>query len=216
MSEKPILHGADASPFVRKVRVALAEKGIEYDQVPVMPMGLPKEYIAISPLGKIPCWTEGDFALPDSSAIIAYLERKQPTPALYPEDAREFGRALWYEEYSDTRFTEVVGGLFFNRVVKAKILKQEPDEAAVQKSLEGLPAVLDYLEREIGDKEVLAGGQFSIADIALGSVCVNLAHAGETVSASRWPKLAAYVERIHGRPSFKPIIEAEKAQLAAL
>ena len=85
MSEKPVLHGVNASPFVRKARVALAEKGIEYETVPVMPMGQPAEYYEISPLGKIPCYVEGDFALPDSSVIIAYLERKQSEPRLYPE-----------------------------------------------------------------------------------------------------------------------------------
>jgi glutathione S-transferase len=216
MSEKPVLHGVDGSPFVRKVRVALAEKGIEYDRVPVMPMGQTPEYLAISPLGKIPCYQEGEFTLPDSSCIIAYLEKKQPKPALYPEDPKQFGRALWYEEYADTKLAEVFGGLFFNRVLKAKILKQEPDPAAIDRCLESMPGVFDYLEEQIGDREVLAGSRFSIADIAVGSLFVNLAHAGETADAGRWPKLAAYVERVQGRPSFKPIIEAEKAQFGSL
>jgi glutathione S-transferase len=216
MSDKPILHGANASPFVRKVRVALAEKGIEYEPVQVMPMGQTAEYLAMSPLGKIPCYQEGEFTLPDSSVILAYLERKQPQPALLPQDAKQAGRALWYEEYADSKLAEVFGGLFFNRVLKAKILKQEADAAAVEKCLKGLPAVFDYLSQEIGDREWLAGPQFSVADIAVGSFFVNLMHAGETVDASRWPQLAAYVERVHGRPSFKSIVEAEKAQFASL
>lgn len=216
MSEKPILHGANASPFVRKVRVALAEKGIDYDQVQVMPMGQTEEYLAMSPLGKIPCYQEGAFTLPDSSAIIGYLEKKQPEPALYPKEAQAFGRALWYEEYADTKLVDTIGAIFFNRVVQAKILKGEPDEAAIAKAKETLPSVFDYLEKEIGDKDVLAGSHFSVAEIAVASPFVNLAHAGENVDASRWPKLAAYLERVHGRPSFKPIIEAEKAQLASL
>ncbi|MGH0028531.1 MAG: glutathione S-transferase family protein [Myxococcota bacterium] len=216
MSEKPVVHGVNASPFVRKVRVALAEKAIDYDQVPQMPMGQPAEYYEISPLGKIPCYVEGDFALPDSSAIIAYLEKKQPEPHLYPQDARAFGRALWYEEYADTKLMDTVAGVFFNRVVKAKMMKQEPDEARVQECLEALPTLFDYLEKEIGDREVLAGSHFSVADIAVGSVFVNLAHAGETVDAARWPKLAAYLERVHARPSFKALIEEEKAAFAAL
>lgn len=216
MSDKPVLHGVNPSPFVRKVRVALAEKGIDYDQVPVMPMGQPKEYYEISPLGKIPCYVEGDFALPDSSAIIAYLEKKQPQPALYPEDAQAFGRALWYEEYADSKLAENVGGVFFNRVVKAKMMKQEPDQAQVDASLAALPTFYDYLEKEIGDREVLAGSHFSVADVAVGSQFVNLAHAGEAPDPARWPKLAAYVERVHARPSFKAAIEEEKAVFAAL
>ena len=75
MSAKPILHGVNASPFVRKARIALAEKGVDYELVPVMPMGQTQEYMKMSPLGKIPCYQEGDFTLPDSSCIIAYLER---------------------------------------------------------------------------------------------------------------------------------------------
>ena len=216
MSAKPTLYGVNASPFVRKVRVALAEKGIEYEQIPQMPMGQPPEYFEISPLGKIPCYVEGDFSLPDSSAIIAYLEKKQPEPALYPSDPHQFARALWYEEYADTKFSETAGSIFFNRVVKAKMMKQEQDEEAVAGGLAALPAIFDYLEKQIGDREVLAGSHFSVADIAASSFFVNLMHAGETVDASRWPKLAAYVARNHARPSFKALIEEEKAVFAAL
>ena len=209
----PILHGANASPFVRKTRVALAEKGVAYDLDPVMPFGLPPEYIKKSPLGKIPCYEDGDFVLPDSSCIVAYLERTHPSPALYPSDPKEFGRALWYEEYADTKLVENLGAIFFQRVVKAGILKQEPDEDLVQKTLkEGIPPVFDYLEGEIGDREVLVGTHFTIADIATCSPFVNFMHGGESVNAKRWPRLAAYVERIHARPSFKALIEEEKAQ----
>ncbi len=63
---------------------------------------------------------------------------------------------------------------------------------------------------------MLAGSHFSVADIAASSFFVNLTHAGETVDASRWPKLAAYVARNHARPSFKALIEEEKAVFAAL
>ena len=213
---KPTIHGVNASPFVRKVRIALAEKGIDYELIPQMPMGQTPEYFEISPLGKIPCYVEGDFSLPDSSAIIAYLERTSADPALYPSDPKEFARALWYEEYADTKLSENVGKIFFNRVVKRKMMKQEPDEAAVASGLAELPKIFDYLEKQLVDREVLAGSHFSIADLAVSSFFVNLAHAGETVDASRWPKLAAYVARNHGRPSFKAVIEEEQAAFAAL
>ena len=96
------------------------------------------------------------------------------------------------------------------------MMKQEPDQARIDESLAALPAAYDYLEKSLGDREVLAGTHFSVADIAVGSFFVNLAHAGETVDAGRWPKLAAYLERVHSRPSFKAIIEEEKAVFAAL
>ncbi len=211
----PIIHGASASPFVRKARVAFAEKGVAYELNPIMPFGPNPEYMKKSPLGKIPCLEDGDFVLPDSSCIVAYLERANPNPPLYPSDPKEYGRALWYEEHADTRLVENLGGVFFERVVKG-MLKQETDEGRVKQLLaEGIPQVLDYLEGEIGDREVLVGTHFSVADIAICSPFVNFMHAGESVDASRWPRLAAYVERTHARPCFKALIEEEKAQFAA-
>jgi glutathione S-transferase len=212
MSDKPILHGVNASPFVRKARIALAEKGIDYELVPVMPMGQSAEYMKKSPLGKIPCWEEGDYILPDSSCIIAYLERTHPDPALYPSDPKQFGRALWYEEYADTKLTEAVTTAFFNRIVK-KMMNQEPDEPAVAASLVAAEPVFDYLDGEIADREVLVGSHFSVADIAVCSPFVNFAHAGESVDGSRWPQLVAYLARHLARPSFKSVIEEEKAAL---
>ena len=210
----PIIHGANASPFVRKTRVAFAEKGIAYDLNPIMPFGQTAEYLAKSPLGKIPCYEDGDFVLPDSSCIVAYIERAHPDPALYPSDPKEFGRALWYEEYADTKLVENLGVVFFERVVKG-LLQQKTDEERVKQIIaEGVPPVFDYLEGEIGDREVLVGTRFSVADIATCSPFVNFMHAGESADASRWPRLAAYVERIHARPSFKAVIEEEKAQFA--
>ena len=123
-----IIHGVNASPFVRKVRVALIEKNIPYALKPQMPFGQPPEYMKISPLGKIPCLQDGDYALPDSSCIIAYLERTNPKPALYPEDPKEYGRALFLEEYADSKLVETLGPVFFQRVVRKVIFKQESDE----------------------------------------------------------------------------------------
>ena len=212
----PILHGVGASPFVRKVRIALAFKGIDYELNPLMPMGVPAEYKQKSPLGKIPCWEDGDFTLPDSSCIIAYLEKVKPEPALYPGDARELGRALFHEEYADSKLADTVGPFFFERIVKGRIMKAEPDEGRLAKLLaEGVPPVFDYLEGQVpGSGDAIVGRRFSVADIALGSQFVNARHAGLTVDAGRWPKLAAYVEAVHGNPLFKPVIEAEVAQFA--
>ena len=206
----PTLHGVGLSPFVRKARVALAEKNIQYEHIQQVPFGQPPEYFKISPLGKIPCLTEGDWALPDSSCIIAYLERTHPEPALYPSDPKEFGRALWYEEYSDTTLVNALTTVFFQRFVRPNFFKQEPDDEIIQKALsEEIPPILDYLEGEIGDRAFLVGAHFSIADIAATSPFVNFAHGKEKVDAGRWPKVAAYVERIHSRPSYKAIIEEE-------
>jgi glutathione S-transferase len=208
----PKLHGVNLSPFVRKVRIALAEKGIEYEHEQVLPFGQTPEYLALSPLGKVPCYQDGDLTIPDSSVIIDYLERVAPNPPLYPTDPGQRARALWYEEYADTKLVNALATVFFQRFVGPKFMQQETDQAAVDAALnDEIPPILDYLEGELDGDGFLVGDHFSIADIATTSPFVNFAIAGESVDGSRWPKLAAYVERMHGRPHYKPIVEGDLA-----
>jgi len=209
----PTLYGVNGSPFVRKVHVVLTEKGIPYDHEPVMPGTSDPEYRKMSPLGKIPAFRDGDRTFSDSSVICQYLERVHPEPSLYPKDPYEFARALWFEEYADTALVEVVGPkIFFPRIVGKKFMGQEPDEAAIQKAIdEELPIRFDYLESQLGTGTYIVGDRLSIADITLASMFVNLAHAGVSVDAKRWPKLAKYVATHTERASFRPLIEAERA-----
>jgi len=201
---------------VRKVRVLLAEKGIEDELNPVTPFAQSDEFRAISPLGKIPVYEEEGFTLPDSSCIGLYLERSHPQPPLYPSDARDFGRALFYEEYADTRLVESIAPVFVQRVVTARIMKGESDESVVREALEErIPPVLDWLETQVVGG-FLAGERFSIADVAVASPLLNLQHAGEGVDAARWPRLAPYLEGILARPSFAKLIAEERAGYAGL
>jgi len=206
------LYGAGLSPFVRKVRVVLAEKKIAYDHDPVVPFNVSAEYKAISPLGKIPAWKDEAGAISDSSVICAYLERKHPTPALYPSDPYQFARALWFEEWADSALIGVAGAkIFFPRVVAPRFFNQPADEAAVQKAIdEELPPLFDYLESQV-TADWIAGGQFSVGDVAIGSVFVNLRLAGVTPDAARWPKVARYVARIHERPTVAALIAEDRA-----
>lgn len=211
----PIVHGVPPSPFVRKVRVALLEKGIEHEVVPVPPFNQPPEFMAMSPLGKIPVYQDGDFTVPDSSVIIAYLERVHPKPALHPEDAQEYARALFLEEYADTKLAQTLGTVFFQRVVQGIFFKKDADEALVARTIEqDFPPVLDYLEHTLGEREYAAGAALSVADIALATQFQNLRHAREDVDAERWPGVAAFVERMLSRPSFKTCVAEERKLLA--
>jgi glutathione S-transferase len=213
----PTIHGVNASPFVRKIRAVFEEKGLAYDLNPVMPFGTSDEFREISPLGKIPVYQDGDYTLPDSSCIALYIERKHPEPALYPADDEAFGRALFLEEYADTKLTEVLTTVFVQRVINKKIMKGESDESICRTALtERIPPVLDYLESLVGGGDGIVEGRFSIADIAIASPFVNFAHAGEKVDASRWPGLAAYVDRVHARPSYRKLIDEEMAGLAKM
>src|SRR5271157_1067224 len=109
----PTLYGAFGSPFVRKVFVALTEKGIAFDHEQVIPFNVSPEYKKISPLGKIPAFRDGDRTLADSSIIIAYLEKTKPEPSLYPRDAYDYARALWFEEYGDGGLAPIIGSKVF-------------------------------------------------------------------------------------------------------
>jgi glutathione S-transferase len=207
--------GGSVSPYVRKVRVTLAEKGLEYQHEQVSPFAPPSGWRELSPLGRIPAFKDGDRTLADSSVICAYLERRFPQPALLPSEPYDYARALWFEEYMDGGFVPLAGPkVFFVLVLKPMLArKAEPDpadEAAAQKVIaEDLPGFWDYLERELGDREYFVGERLSLADIAVASPHVNLRHSGVAPERKRWPKLRAFLDRMHARPSFKKVIEEE-------
>lgn len=206
--------GAALSPFVRKTRVFFAEKGIPYELDPLVPFNPPPDYKKKSPLGKIPCLEHDGRFLPDSSVICAYVEKLQPQPPLFPAEPWDYAQALWLEEWADGGVAaNAMAPIFQERVLK-KLFRQAPDEERFAKARdEALPVYLDYLEERIGDQPYLVGGRFSIADIAVATTFVNMMHAGVGIDAKRWPKAAAYVERVLARPSFKALIEEERAQL---
>lgn len=215
---KPTLYGAPVSPFVRKVMVALAEKGIEYDHDPVVPAVAPAEFKRVSkdvsPLGRIPAYRDGDFSMADSSVIIAYLERVKPSPALYPSDTRDYTRALWFEEYGDGGLAPIIGSkIFFQKVAGPAFFKQSTDEAIVSKAVnEELPPLFDYLESQVGN-DWLVGRNFSIADIGIATQFAQASLCAVSPDAKRWPKLAAYVNRALARPSFAEAVGKAKAML---
>lgn len=212
----PVVHGVSASPFVRKVRILLAEKGVEYALEPVMPGMVPEGFAALNPLLKVPVYQEGDYVLPDSSAICAYLERKHPEPPLYPGGLHAYGRALWIEEYADTKVVEVLAPAFFERVVQTRIFRMACDESRVAQVIEELmPPVLDVVEGMLagGSGPALVGEHFSIADIAMLSPFLNLRHAEVEVDAGRWPRLDAWMAAMLERESVREIFEEERASL---
>ncbi len=221
MAAELLLYGVKGSPFVRKVEVFLAEKGLAFDIEAVMPFPAPDWFVQLNPAKRIPVLrdrsvgTEGPAGtLPDSSVICAYLERKQPSPALYPQDAWSHARALWYEEFADSELAARIGAGIFRPLVLSRLFGREPDLATARKTLsEDLPPHFDYLEREVEGREFLLDGIYSIADIAVASQFVNLLHAGARVDATRWPGLAAYLSRLHARPSFAACIVAERKVL---
>jgi len=213
-----VVYGMKGSPFVRKVQVCLLEKQLDFEMEGVSIFPPPDWFVEISPARRIPVLrdrsvgTEGVAGtIPDSSAICAYLERKHPEPALYPKDPFDHARALWFEEYGDSELAARIGGNLFRITVVQKLMGREPDLERARKTVnEDLPPLFDYLDGALSDGEYLVGGAFSIADVTVASMFVNFELAGATLDAARWPRLAAWRDRVHGRSSFVRCIEEER------
>lgn len=208
------LYGTSVSPYVRKVRVALDEKGLPYTLVPINPANPPEEFVARSPLRKMPVLSDSSGAeevvVPDSSIICDYLENRHPEPSLVPADPVLRARTLWLEEHADAGFVAKTGPAIFRSIVINPLLGREADLEAAQTCMrDDLPGFLDYYESELGTNEFFVGSRLTLADISIASPFVNLGHAGCVVPADRWPNVAAFVERMHARPSFKKSIDDE-------
>ena len=206
-----IVYGSSLSPFVRKTLTFIGEKGLSAEHVPLRPHAELPAFRATSPLGRIPGFADGDYKLADSSAICHYLERKYPTPALFPARAEDVGRMLWFEEFSDTVLIPASGKVFFQLRVRPALLKQPPDMAIVDQALtKELPPLLDYLEHQVSGP-FLVGGALSLADIAIHCSFVNLKIAGHPLDAARWPKLGGYVAGLLARPAFARVTDPKPA-----
>jgi glutathione S-transferase len=209
-----IVYGSSMSPYVRKVLAFAAEKGIEVESKPLGLNSDDPDFLAASPFKKIPAFRDGDFAISDSSAIIFYVDALKRAPELIPVDPKSRARAIWFDEFADTILAGCGAKMFFNRIVAPRFLNREGDLAAADKAeREELPTILDYVERVIPESGFLVEDRLTLADIAVASPFANFHHLGLDCLEGR-PKLAAYVEVMLSRPSFKLWVDREAAFLA--
>lgn len=208
-----ILYGASVSPFVRKVLMAAAEKGIALESKPVVPHDADPVFKAASPTGKIPALVDGDYALADSSAIVHYLEAKFPAQPLIPAEAKARGKVIWFEEYADTVMFALGTVIFVNRALFPKLQKRPGDEAAAAAAEAKLPSIFDYLESQVPAQGFLVGDSLTLADIAITCQLINLGHGDVKLDAAKYPKLVAWFERMAARPSVAGIVAAEKQMM---
>lgn len=204
------LYGAALSPFVRKTRVFMQHKGIEFEAVHVDPNNPPEDYVKINPLKRIPALEHDGHFLADSAVICQYLERIHPDTPLYPSDPYEYARTLWFEKFADYEVArDCTFAVFRNRIVM-RLIGKECNEELVQKALaEKVPPLFEYLNGELEGREFLAGDAMSVADIALASQLVNFSHGGERVCPDNYPALAAHTARMHELAPFAKAIEKE-------
>jgi len=202
------VYGALLSPFVRKVCVAAAEKGIDYELVMSSPGNPDPDFVAASPFGKIPAIKDGDFTLADSTAIVTYMETKQPEPALLPSGAQARGKAMWFDEFADTIYAASGLKVVFNRLVAPKLLKLPYDEAVAVQGEAELPRILDYLETAAPAEGWLVG-EFTLGDIAVASMLRTMTYVGHGPDPASYPKTAAWYERVRARPGWQAVAAQE-------
>jgi glutathione S-transferase len=207
------LYGVNLSTFTRKVRLALLEKGIPH-KLEVAPMGSPKVR-ALHPLGKIPVIEDQGIAIPDSSVIIAYLERAYPDRPLYPAGAADLARALWLEEYADTRLREATLTYFSEQVVKPLFQGKPADESALAAAAGPRDEAFGYLERELPGSGFAVAGLLTVADVAIGAQLITYCQGAGTIDPGRWPGLARYLAALQARPHWAGVSTEEEAALAA-
>jgi glutathione S-transferase len=188
------LYDADRCPYCARVRIALAEKGLEYETVEVDLDDRPAWIYEKNPLGKVPVLEEDAFVLPESAVIDEYLEERYPEPALWPADPgeRAFGRLLVF------RFDQL------SRPYYALRRGEEGAGERLSSELAKLNAVLDV-------RPYLSGREFGLADVAYIPWIVR-ARDRMGVELGSFPALSDWLERLSARPS----IAAELDVVAAL
>lgn len=206
MAEPVTLIGNPVSPYVRKVLAACALKGVEVALDPLTPFMGDDAFEKLSPLRRIPVWIEGDLTLCDSSVIVQYIEETRPGPSLWPADPATRAKARFIEEFADTRLFDVLGWkLFFQMALKPRFFGGECDQAIIEQARDvELPTILNYLESLTPETGFLFGA-LSMADLSLAPAFANAGAVQIGVDPGRWPRLAAWLERMEAETPLGPL-----------
>jgi glutathione S-transferase len=200
------LIGSLASPFVRKVRIVLAEKKIEYEFEIDNPWKADAVTPKFNPLGKVPVLVRDDgTALFDSRVIIAFLDSASPLSRLIPADHRERVEVRRWEALADGVLDAGVAARLENQR-EAKTRNATWIDRQMGKVRSGLVA----MDAELGDRPWCSGNGYSLADVATG-VCLGWLD-------FRYPKmdwradhanLARHFAKLSERPSFADTVPSE-------
>lgn len=193
------LISATPSPYARKVRIALAEKGIPFELVTEVPWNSTTATPQYNPLEKLPVLIfEDGSSVYESRYILEVIEAKWPTPALVPADTWERLAARKVEVIADGVCDACVL-LFWER---HRAPEQQSAEwiARQRRKVDG---GLRALAEAAGDRTWVVGGSFGLADIATGTVLRYLdVRFPEHPWRSQYPNLVALSARLEARASF--------------
>ena len=194
------LYTFPASTNSRKVRIALLEKGLEFERINV---DLTKreqknpEYLRIHPFGQVPALDDEGFVIYDSTIINEYLEDEYPYPALMPSDSEGRARTRLLEDLRDTHFNPY----FVHIMLEMRKPEGERDAQRIDNARGEITRCFERIEKELHGKEYLAG-TFSLADVAFMSNIELLDRFNIPVDAARFPNTVAWIARLKARPSF--------------
>jgi glutathione S-transferase len=160
------LLGSLTSPYVRKVRIVLAEKKLDY-QLQLEDVWASDTIVAANPLGKVPCLVmEGGEAVFDSRVIVEYVDTLSPVGKLIPASGRE---------RAEVRTWEALGDGVLDAAIAIRLEQTWAGRAAGERSTawmnrqqNKIDAALAAMARGLGDKPFCAGVTLSLADIAVG------------------------------------------------
>ncbi len=193
------LIGSLTSPYVRKVRIVLAEKKIEYEFVLDSPWSPESTVPNINPLGKIPVLVlDDETPLFDSRVISEYLDNVAPNNKLMPAPNRERTEVKRWEALADG-VCDAAALLFLEKKRPAKQQSADWISRQENKIINGV----DYMAKELGENACCIGMHFSLADIAAVCALGYLAFRFPEIDWSeKHPNLARLYNKLMLRPSF--------------
>jgi glutathione S-transferase len=195
------VYGATYSVYVRIVRIALHEKGVSYDLVPIdvfAEQGLPADYQARHPFGRIPAFEHDGFRLYETSAIARYVDEAFFGPSLQPRDVRERARMNQIVAMLDNyAYRPMVWDVYVQR------METEPaDEALIAAGLEKARTFLAALSGLLGEGPWLAGSEPSLADFHAVPMFALFEQAPEGAALlAEFAQIRAWWEGIRARSS---------------
>jgi glutathione S-transferase len=160
------LIGALSSPYVRKVRMVLAEKKLDYQFMPENVWSDHTQIAASNPLGKVPCLImEGGESVFDSRVIVEYIDTLSPVGKLIPAAGRERAEVKTWEALADG----LLDASILARLESTWAGRSETERSAawIARQMEKVTLALQAMERGLGDKAFCSGVHMSLSDIAV-------------------------------------------------
>lgn len=202
-----ILHHMPLSPFSRKIRLALKEKGLDFELRHEKVWERRPEFLALNPAGQVPVLEdEGGQVVVDSTAITEYLEEAYPERLLLGRNVRERAETRRLIAWFDQKFhAEVTLNLVFEKVTKRFFGLGNPDSAAIRMGKQFIGGHLDYIAELSERRRWLAGNDFGLADMAAAAHLSCIDYLGD-VPWDEHPRAKDWYVRVKSRPSFRPLL----------